>query len=180
MAYDLEFEKPLAELEKKLTALQRRGEKLKPEERKQITALEAELRQKTAEVYRNLSSWQCVQVARHKDRPYMLDYIKHIGPIFMARHLDTLPRGQIPIDLGSLLPQLRLQRSDLLALLWLQLLAPALQGGQLLLKLGKRFLKLQVIRHNISPQQSVCDALNPASCIHPQQPRERRAQQATR
>jgi|SRR5579859_519126 len=78
MAYDLEFEKPLAELEKKLTALQRRGEKLKPEERKQITALEAELRQKTAEVYSNLSSWQCVQVARHKDRPYMLDYIKLI------------------------------------------------------------------------------------------------------
>ncbi len=78
MAYDLEFEKPLAELEKKLTALQRRGEKLKPEERKQITALEAELRKKTAEVYGNLTSWQCVQVARHRDRPYTLDYIKLI------------------------------------------------------------------------------------------------------
>ena len=78
MAYDLEFEKPLAELEKKLTALQRKGEKLKPEEQQQIKALEAELQQKTAELYSNLTSWQCVQVARHKDRPYTLDYIKFI------------------------------------------------------------------------------------------------------
>jgi acetyl-CoA carboxylase carboxyl transferase subunit alpha len=76
MAYDLEFEKPLADLEKKLTALQRKGEKLKPEEQRQIKALEAELREKTAEIYSKLTSWQCVQVARHKDRPYTVDYIK--------------------------------------------------------------------------------------------------------
>ncbi len=76
MAYDLEFEKPLADLEKKLTTLQRKGEKLKPEEQRQIKALEAELREKTAEIYSKLTSWQCVQVARHKDRPYTVDYIK--------------------------------------------------------------------------------------------------------
>jgi acetyl-CoA carboxylase carboxyl transferase subunit alpha len=78
MAYDLEFEKPLADIERKLSGLQRKGEKLKPEERNQIKALEAELRQKTAELYRNLNAWQCVQVARHKDRPYTNDYIKLI------------------------------------------------------------------------------------------------------
>ncbi len=78
MAYDLEFEKPLADLEKKLTALQRKGEKLKPEEQRQIKALEAELREKTAEIYSKLTAWQCVQVARHKDRPYTVDYIKLI------------------------------------------------------------------------------------------------------
>ena len=78
MAYDLEFEKPLADIEKKISTLQRKGEKLKPEEHQQIAALEAELRQKTAEIYKNLNSWQCVQVARHKDRPYTNDYIKLI------------------------------------------------------------------------------------------------------
>lgn len=78
MAYDLEFEKPLADIERKISALQRRGEKLKPEEQQQIVTLEAELRQKTAEIYKNLNSWQCVQVARHKDRPYTNDYIKLI------------------------------------------------------------------------------------------------------
>ena len=78
MAYDLEFEKPLADIEKKINALQRKGEKLKPEDHQQIATLEAELRQKTAAIYRNLNSWQCVQVARHKERPYTNDYIKLI------------------------------------------------------------------------------------------------------
>jgi acetyl-CoA carboxylase carboxyl transferase subunit alpha len=76
MAYDLDFEKPLAEIEQKISKLRRKAEKLKPEERKQIEAWEAELHQKTVEIYGNLNAWQCVQVARHKDRPYTLDYIK--------------------------------------------------------------------------------------------------------
>ena len=76
MAYDLDFEKPLADIEQKILRLRRRAERLKPEERKQIEAWEAELHQKTVEIYSNLSSWQCVQVARHKDRPYALDYFK--------------------------------------------------------------------------------------------------------
>lgn len=76
MAYDLDFEKPLAEIDQKISRLRRKAEKLKPEERKQIEAWEAELHQKTVEIYSHLNSWQCVQVARHKDRPYTLDYIK--------------------------------------------------------------------------------------------------------
>lgn len=76
MAYDLEFEKPLAELDKKIQRLEGKGEKLKPEEREQLARLKAELRQKTAEIYGKLTSWQVVQVARHRDRPYTLDYIK--------------------------------------------------------------------------------------------------------
>ncbi len=76
MAYDLDFEKPLAEIEQRILRLRRKAEKLKPEEREQIEAWEAELHQKTVEIYSNLNSWQCVQVARHKDRPYTVDYIK--------------------------------------------------------------------------------------------------------
>ncbi len=76
MAYDLDFEKPLAEIEQKILRLRRKAEKLKPEERAQIEAWEVELRQKTAEIYSALTPWQCVQVARHKDRPYTVDYIK--------------------------------------------------------------------------------------------------------
>ena len=76
MAYDLDFEKPLAEIEQKILRARRKAEKLKPEEREQIEAWEAELHQKTKEIYSNLNSWQCVQVARHKDRPYTVDYIK--------------------------------------------------------------------------------------------------------
>jgi acetyl-CoA carboxylase carboxyl transferase subunit alpha len=75
MAYDLEFEKPLAELERKIVALQKKGDRLKPEEHRQLQDLERELRRKTEEIYRNLTSWQTVQVARHKDRPHSIDYL---------------------------------------------------------------------------------------------------------
>jgi acetyl-CoA carboxylase carboxyl transferase subunit alpha len=77
MAYDLDFERPLAELEKRLNALaQKRSEKLKPEERKQIEELGRQLEERTREIYAALTPWQHVQVARHKDRPYTADYIK--------------------------------------------------------------------------------------------------------
>jgi len=75
MAYDLEFEKPLAELERKIVALQKRGDRLRSEEHLQLQDLERELRRKTEEIYRNLTSWQTVQVARHKDRPHSIDYL---------------------------------------------------------------------------------------------------------
>lgn len=78
MAYDLEFEKPLAELERKIVSLQKKGDRLKPEEHRQLQDLERELRHKTEEIYRDLTSWQTVQVARHKDRPHSIDYLSYI------------------------------------------------------------------------------------------------------
>jgi acetyl-CoA carboxylase carboxyl transferase subunit alpha len=88
MAYDLEFEKPLAELEKRIINLQRKGDRLKPEEYQQLQELERELRRQTGEIYKHLSEWQTVQVARHKDRPYTLDYIPLIFDDFFELHGD--------------------------------------------------------------------------------------------
>lgn len=88
MAYDLEFEKPLAELEKKITGLQRKGDRLKPEEHHQIQELERDLRQRTEEIYSNLTPWQTVLVARHKDRPHTADYLKLICDEFFEMHGD--------------------------------------------------------------------------------------------
>ena len=88
MPYTLEFEKPLADIEKKITALQRKERKLKAKEREQLATLEAALRQKTAELYNNLTSWQCLQVARHKDRPYLRDYLKLICDDFIELRGD--------------------------------------------------------------------------------------------
>ena len=76
MAYDLDFEKPLAELEKKIVALQKKGDRLKPEEHRQLQDMERELRRRTEEIYRGLSSWQTVQVVRHKERPHSIDYLR--------------------------------------------------------------------------------------------------------
>ena len=88
MAYDLEFEKPLAELEKKIISLQRKGDRLKPDEHKQLQEAERDLRRRSEEIYNNLSSWDTVQVARHKDRPYSLDYIRLICEDFFELHGD--------------------------------------------------------------------------------------------
>lgn len=88
MAYDLEFEKPLAELEKKITGLQRKGERLKPDEHIQLQEAERELRHRTEEIYKKLSAWQTVQVARHKERPYAADYIRLMCADFFELHGD--------------------------------------------------------------------------------------------
>lgn len=88
MAYDLEFEKPLAELEKKISGLQRKVDRLRPDELKQLQEAEYELRHRTEEIYRNLTSWETVQVARHKDRPYSADYLRLICEDFFELHGD--------------------------------------------------------------------------------------------
>src|SRR5579872_6482879 len=90
MAYDLEFEKPLADLERKIAGLQRRGDRLKPDEHRQLQDAERELRRRTEDIYNNLTSWQTVQVARHKDRPYSLDYIQMMCDDFFELHGDRL------------------------------------------------------------------------------------------
>src|SRR6266571_356645 len=88
MAYDLEFEKPLAELEKKINGLQRKGDRLRSEEHIQLQEAERELRRRTEEIYKNLTSWQTVQVARHKYRPYSADYLGLIFDDFFELHGD--------------------------------------------------------------------------------------------
>jgi acetyl-CoA carboxylase carboxyl transferase subunit alpha len=85
MAYDLEFEKPLARLDERLQALRKRGDKARLEE---VHDLERELARRTAEIYGKLSPWQRVQIARHKDRPYTLDYIRQIFTGFFEMHGD--------------------------------------------------------------------------------------------
>jgi acetyl-CoA carboxylase carboxyl transferase subunit alpha len=88
MAYDLEFEKPLAELDKKIVALQRKGDRLRGDEYKQLQEAERELRRRVEEIYKNLSAWETVQVARHKDRPYSGDYIHLMCEDFFELHGD--------------------------------------------------------------------------------------------
>jgi acetyl-CoA carboxylase carboxyl transferase subunit alpha len=88
MAYDLEFEKPLAELEKKINALQRKGDRIKSDELRQLQEAEHDLQRRTEEIYQDLTTWQVVQVARHKDRPYTADYIRLICDDFFELHGD--------------------------------------------------------------------------------------------
>jgi len=84
----LDFEKPIVELELKIDELKSFGEdkniRLEPE----IKKLEEKLEKMRAEIYNRLSIWQRVQIARHPDRPYTLDYIRMIMTDFLELHGD--------------------------------------------------------------------------------------------
>lgn len=79
----LDFEKPLYELEEKLSEMRvylKSGEvDTRTESREglrgEIEALESKVESLRKTIYKNLTRWQKVQLARHPERPYTLDYI---------------------------------------------------------------------------------------------------------
>ena len=82
----LDFEKPIVELEQKIEEMRRVVDELDiaPE----IDALERKVDDLRSSVYTNLTRWQKVQLARHPDRPYTLDYIRHMTTDFVELHGD--------------------------------------------------------------------------------------------
>jgi acetyl-CoA carboxylase carboxyl transferase subunit alpha len=92
MAYALEFEKPLAELERQIDELERLGSERGIDVAEELRALESKLGAKRAEIYKGLSPMQRVLVARHPRRPYTLDYLSSIFTDFIELHGDRLFR----------------------------------------------------------------------------------------
>ncbi|TNE81561.1 MAG: acetyl-CoA carboxylase carboxyltransferase subunit alpha [Bacteroidetes bacterium] len=83
-----DFEKPIAELEEQLEKATSIAEKGKVDMSDSITKLEAEIEKTKKEVYSNLTGWQKVQISRHPERPYTLDYIQGICDEFLELHGD--------------------------------------------------------------------------------------------
>jgi acetyl-CoA carboxylase carboxyl transferase subunit alpha len=71
----LDFEKPLVELEEKLAEMRDLNAETQDDLSSEIEALEGRVEQLRTSIYRNLTRWQRVQIARHPQRPYTLDYI---------------------------------------------------------------------------------------------------------
>ncbi len=88
ITYTLEFEKPLRELEKQLIALQKVSEDSKVDVGHEIQAIESKLEQLKSNIYTDLTPWQRVQLCRHPQRPYPLDYIERITSNFEELHGD--------------------------------------------------------------------------------------------
>jgi acetyl-CoA carboxylase carboxyl transferase subunit alpha len=86
--YTLDFEKPIAELEQTLEALQKQAQEQKIDLSAQIKAIEETLEATKKEIFTNLTPWQRVQLARHPRRPYMLDYLQRIATNFIELHGD--------------------------------------------------------------------------------------------
>lgn len=88
----LEFEKPLVEIEEKLAELTRHNEADETEGNYDatISELKKTMRALKREIYSNLTPWQTVQIARHQERPLIRDYITGMCKEFIELHGDRL------------------------------------------------------------------------------------------
>jgi acetyl-CoA carboxylase carboxyl transferase subunit alpha len=84
----LEFEKPLVELERQIAEMREYAASGRTEAQNEIEKLEGKARRLREEIYSNLTRWQRVQLARHPQRPYTLDYVERMMADFVELHGD--------------------------------------------------------------------------------------------
>ncbi len=83
-----DFEKPIQDLEDQLRKVREVAEKGKIDVSASIKELEQKIDSTKKELYKNLNGWQRVQISRHPDRPYTLDYIENCFENFVEMHGD--------------------------------------------------------------------------------------------
>jgi acetyl-CoA carboxylase carboxyl transferase subunit alpha len=93
----LEFEKPIAELEKQIDELKKLAGEKKLSVDNEIAPLERKLEELRADIYRNLTPLQRVQVARNSRRPFTSDYIEHCFTDFIELHGERAFRDDAAI-----------------------------------------------------------------------------------
>ena len=84
----LDFEEPIAALENKIKDLQSSDVNLGNDLAKEISKLNDSIIKLTEQIYKNLNIWQCVQVARHPQRPHFIDLVDKICSDFDELHGD--------------------------------------------------------------------------------------------
>ncbi len=83
----LDFEKPLLDIDKRIDALTKLDVH-SAEEQAELAQLETEQRAYESEIYHTLPAWERIQLSRHTDRPYTLDYIEQLCTEFVELHGD--------------------------------------------------------------------------------------------
>ncbi len=83
----LDFEKPLLDIDKRIDALTKLDVH-SAEEQAELEQLETEQRAHESEIYHTLPAWERIQLSRHTDRPYTLDYIEQLCTEFVELHGD--------------------------------------------------------------------------------------------
>ena len=84
----LEFEQPIADLEKKIQELEQLSSSSEGVLSKEVESLKTKVESLQKNIFENLTRWQRVQLARHPERPYTLDYIERICDRFIELHGD--------------------------------------------------------------------------------------------
>src|SRR3989442_2726978 len=84
----LDFERPIFELERRLQDLKNHSDEHDVDLDSAIKELETKLRETRRQIYGNLTAWQRVQIARHVQRPFALDYIERCFTNWVELHGD--------------------------------------------------------------------------------------------
>jgi acetyl-CoA carboxylase carboxyl transferase subunit alpha len=88
--FTLEFEKPIRELENRISELRETSERNGVDVAKEVKSLEEKLAKTRKDIFTHLTPWQRVQLARHPERPYSLDYFALLFEDFQELHGDRL------------------------------------------------------------------------------------------
>ncbi|MFQ5706981.1 MAG: acetyl-CoA carboxylase carboxyltransferase subunit alpha [bacterium] len=84
----LDFEKPVIELERRIKEMKDYSQSEQVEISDEIARLEDKVAKMRADIYSKLTRWQRVQLARHPQRPYTMDYIERLTSSFFELHGD--------------------------------------------------------------------------------------------
>jgi acetyl-CoA carboxylase, carboxyl transferase, alpha subunit len=92
MKHQLDFEKPIVELQNKLAELKKHPEthSLGISFEEEIHRIEKKIAETRRQIFSNLTAWQRVQLARHPKRPFTLDYLESTFADFSELHGDRL------------------------------------------------------------------------------------------
>lgn len=88
--HPLDFEKPILELQRRLEEIREHSDRHDVDLDSEVEAMEAKINATRREIYENLTAWQRVQIARHVQRPFALDYIERCFTDWVELHGDRL------------------------------------------------------------------------------------------
>ena len=86
----LDFEKPLQELELQLNSMIQKSEESNIDLSDEIKSIERKIESTKKNIYSKLTPWQKVQLSRHPNRPYALDYMDRLFTDFQELHGDRV------------------------------------------------------------------------------------------
>jgi acetyl-CoA carboxylase carboxyl transferase subunit alpha len=86
----LDFEKPILELQRRLQELKSHSDQHDIDFDSEVESMEIKIRETRRQIYDNLTAWQRVQIARHVQRPFALDYIGRCFTEWVELHGDRV------------------------------------------------------------------------------------------
>ena len=86
----LDFEKPILELQRRLQELKSHSNEHAIDFDREVESMELKIRDTRRDIYENLTAWQRVQIARHVQRPFALDYVSRCFTDWVELHGDRL------------------------------------------------------------------------------------------